>query len=165
MTRNIYVSNSSIDGKGVFAKKDFKKGEIVFIFKGKVYFRVNKVKDDTYANPNSIGFGKNLWIDPIGMFPFINHSCNPNTGIKGRVTFVALRDIKKGDEITFDYSIIEEDTSWEMRNKEKKTVGFRPVIKSIQYLPLRTYKKYLPYIPTYFQKVYNKHHHSKLHAK
>lgn len=164
MSKNIYVAPSSIEGNGVFSKKKFKKGQTVFLFKGNVYHRVNKGKKDTYANPNSIGFGKNLWIDPTGNFPFINHSCNPNTGIKGKVTFTALRNIKKGDEITFDYSIIEEDTQWEMKNLEpKSTPGFRPVIQSIQHLPLVTYKKHLPLIPKYFQKVYVGHH--KLNVK
>ena len=78
-------------------------------------------------------------------------------GIKGRVTFVALKNIKKGEELTFDYSIIEEDTHWQMKNLEKKISSFRPIIKSIQFLPLRTYKKYLPYIPRYFQKVYTQY--------
>lgn len=164
MTRNIYVSKSSIEGSGVFAKKSFKKGDVVFIFKGRVYHRINKEEKDTYANPNSIGFGKNLWIDPTGNFPYINHSCNPNTGIRGRVTFVALRDIAKDEEITFDYSIIEEDMNWEMNNLEKKVPGFRPIIRSIQHLPLKTFQKYLPYIPTYFQKVYTKYHNTKSNA-
>ncbi|HVT74804.1 MAG TPA: SET domain-containing protein [Candidatus Paceibacterota bacterium] len=164
MTRNIYVAQSSIEGKGVFAKRDFKKGDTVFLFKGRIYKRVNKDQHDTYANPNSIGFGKNLWIDPIGKFPFINHSCNPNMGIRGRVTFVALRDIKKGDELTFDYSIIEADTGWKMKNLEKKGSHFRPVVRSIQFLPLETYKRYLPNIPRYFQKVYTDYHKQHAHG-
>lgn len=159
MTRNVYVGQSSIHGKGVFAKKNFKKGEVVFIFKGEIYNRVNKNKNDTYSNPNSIGFDKNKWIDPVGEFQYINHSCNPNMGIKGKVTFVALRDIKMDEELTFDYSIIEEDIKWKMKNLEKKCKNFRSIIRSIQFLPFKTYKKYLPYIPKYFQKVYvnNKH--------
>src|SRR3989344_8318686 len=151
MTRNVYVGESSIEGRGVFAKKDFKRGDVVFIFKGRIYSKVNKNTEDTYANPNSIGFGKNKWIDPLGEFQFINHSCNPNMGIKGRVTFVSLRNIKKREELTFDYSIIDEDTLWKMKNLEKKVFGFRPIIGAIQFLPLKTYKKYLPYIPIYFQ--------------
>lgn len=162
MSKNIYVTLSSIEGNGVFSKKDFKKGDIVFIFKGNVYHRINKDEKDIYANPNSIGFGKDLWIDPVGDFPFINHSCNPNVGIRGRVTFTALRDIKKGDEITFDYSIAEADLHWEMKNLEPKdTPGFRPIIRSIQHLPLAKYEKYLPFIPRYFQKVYNDYHKAK----
>ena len=165
MSRNVEVRKSPIDGKGMFAKKDFKKGQTVFLFKGRVYRRVNKNSKHAYMNPNSIGYGPNMWIDPIGKFPYINHSCNPNMGIKGRVTFVALRNIKKGEELTFDYSIIESDLRWKMKNLEKKTKGFRLWIGPIQSLPLKVYKSYLPYIPKYFQKVYNNYHNLDLHAK
>ena len=38
---------------------------------------------------------------------FINHSCNPNCGIKGHLQIVAMRDIESGEEITFDYAMTE----------------------------------------------------------
>jgi SET domain-containing protein len=154
MTRRIYVQESSIEGKGVFASQDFKRGDIIFILKGERYYHINNGKKDTFAHPNWVGIDKNTWIDPKGNFQYINHSCNPNMGIKGKVTFVALRNIRKGEELTFDYSVTEEDTSWVMKNLEKKCPGYRIEIRSIQSLPEVTYKKYLPYVPTYFQKVY-----------
>ena len=53
--------------------------------------------DDRYAldassNPNDM--------------KFINHSCNPNTFMRvlsNRVEFYALRNIKKGEELSCDY--------------------------------------------------------------
>lgn len=36
---------------------------------------------------------------------FINHSCGPNAGFDGQIILVAMRDICKGDEITFDYAM------------------------------------------------------------
>ena len=40
-----------------------------------------------------------------------NHSCDPNTGVRnnelGAYDFVALRDIKQGEEITWDYETTE----------------------------------------------------------
>lgn len=162
--RKVFVAQSGIHGKGMFARKPLKKGETVFIFKGKVFHKVNKGKEDTYGNPNAIGIAKDMWISPRGNFQYINHSCNPNMGIKGTVTFVALRDIKKGEELTFDYSIIEEDRDWVMKNGEKPGKGFRKEIGSIHTLPLEAYRRYLPYVPTYFQMVYNRHHNLKPHA-
>lgn len=165
MKRDLYVANSGIEGSGVFTKKPFKRGDIILIIKGKeTKFFVNNSKD-SQEGPNWVGIGKDLWMD-VGednLIRYINHSCNPNMGIKGRVTCVALRNIKKGEEITFDYSITEEDLFWSMKNGESKNVkGYRPVIKSIQSLPINVYKKYLPYIPRYFQKVYQKFHGIKL---
>ena len=36
---------------------------------------------------------------------YINHSCNPNTGLNGQITLVAMRDIAPGEEVTFDYAM------------------------------------------------------------
>lgn len=37
---------------------------------------------------------------------FFNHSCEPNSGFRGQIFLVALRDIQKGEEITFDYAMV-----------------------------------------------------------
>ena len=36
---------------------------------------------------------------------FFNHSCDPNAGINGQIFLVAMRDIEKGEQITFDYAM------------------------------------------------------------
>lgn len=38
---------------------------------------------------------------------YINHSCDPNCGIKGKLVVVAMRDIEPGEEITLDYAMME----------------------------------------------------------
>ena len=38
---------------------------------------------------------------------FINHSCEPNLGIRGQITYVALRAIKAGEELTYDWAMEE----------------------------------------------------------
>jgi uncharacterized protein len=41
-----------------------------------------------------------------GPFTYINHSCEPNVFIRtayGRAEFYALRNVKAGEELTFDY--------------------------------------------------------------
>src|ERR1035437_10055222 len=154
MTKNAVVGKSSIDGNGIFATRDFKKGDIVFILKGKIHTYINKNIKDTFEHPDWVGTGKNTWIDPIREYHFINHSCNPNMGTKGKVTFCALMDIKKGDELTFDYSISEADSNWKMKcNCGSKKC--RKIIRSIQFLPQPIYKHYLPYIPHFFQTINN----------
>ncbi len=37
---------------------------------------------------------------------YINHSCNPNAGFKGQIFMVAMRKIKRGEEITYDYAMV-----------------------------------------------------------
>ena len=36
---------------------------------------------------------------------FLNHSCEPNVGPRGDITFVALRNIKTGEELTLDMAM------------------------------------------------------------
>ena len=38
---------------------------------------------------------------------FINHSCEPNVGIRGQIVYVALRDIAAGEELTYDWAMEE----------------------------------------------------------
>ena len=35
----------------------------------------------------------------------MNHSCNPNAGLQGQITLVALRNIAAGEQICFDYAM------------------------------------------------------------
>ena len=107
--KHIYVCTSQIEGMGIRIGDDAKKGEVIFRFKGPLKFKINQSKEDALANPDWVGVAKDQWIDPDKPYKFINHSCNPNTGIKGKVTVVALRDIKEGEELTIDYSTIEGD--------------------------------------------------------
>ena len=156
MVRDLHISNSNIHGHGVFAKKNFKRGDFIFLIKGKtVKWQVHNLKDSLYG-PDWIGINKNTWVDPSGPAKFLNHSCNPNAGIQGKVKITALRDIKKGEEITIDYSITEIDELWHMKcNCGSKAC--RGTIRSIQFLPKKIYNGYIPYMPTYFKKIYNQH--------
>lgn len=153
--KHIYIATSKIAGMGIMIGEDVKKGDSIFTVKGPVKFKVNQSKKDALANPNWVGISENEWIDPIRPYKFLNHSCDPNSGIKGKVTLAALRNIKEGEEITIDYSIIEGDERWEMPCAcgAKKC---RKIVKSIQYLPKKVYNSYLPFIAKPFQKLYQK---------
>lgn len=96
--------------KGVFANRDFKKGEIVV--------RHNNLKpltEEEYQNlPESEKQYTHKHWGVIYLYPsparYVNHSSNPNTvqNLKERYD-VATRDIKKGEEITTDAT--KDDTS------------------------------------------------------
>lgn len=169
--KKVYVSDANSIHKGLahglYSKKNLKKGEIVFIAKGRRFRdKVDTIKK-SIAHRNAIGIKPGEWIDPRRDNPlrYLNHSCNPNLGIRGSVLFVALRDIRKGEHLTVDYSITESDMLWDFKIQ---TGGYckcganncRKIIRSIQFLPQKVYKKYLPYIPSAFQKEYQKYHSS-----
>ena len=40
---------------------------------------------------------------------YSNHSCDPNLGIRGEITFVAIRNIRVGEELTHDWAMTDDD--------------------------------------------------------
>lgn len=151
----VTVGQSSIHGRGLFVTKKVSRGGIISQLKGVICVKKNRTVEDALANPDWVGIAKNRWIDPAPPYKYINHSCEPSAGIKGRVTLVALRKLEPGDEVTIDYSTIEADRNWHM----KCVCGARrcrKVIRSVEFLPPRTFKAYLPYVPTYFKKIYTR---------
>lgn len=153
--KHFYVCKSPIEGFGINAGENIKRGEVITRFRGVVKFKINKTKRDALAHPDWVGIKKDHWIDPEKPQKFFNHSCKPNASIHKRLDIVAIREIKEGEEITFDYSIIEGDPRWEMDcNCGQKEC--RRVISSVHSLPAKQFENYLPYVPTYFKNLYTK---------
>lgn len=102
--------NSKIAGAGIFAKDNIKKDEIIAAFGGFVFenYEYKKLSEKLRGMPMRIS--DNLLIgslkeSELDSADLINHSCNPNAGIKGQILLVAIRDIDKNEEITFDYAM------------------------------------------------------------
>lgn len=153
--KHFFVCQSGIHGLGIVAGENIKKGEFIARIKGELKFKVNKTIEDTFANPDWVGVEKNIWIDPEKPYKFLNHSCDATAGIKGKITLMAVKNIKEGEEITIDYSTIEGDENWKMSclcssKKCRKNVG------SISKLPKDYFERYLPYVSTYFKKKYER---------
>jgi len=86
-------------GTGVFATKSFKVGDIVMIGVIKEVLKGN--------NSHSSQIGENEYVLHAGLISKVNHSCEPNCGIRvnetGAHDFVAMVEIGVNVEITFDY--------------------------------------------------------------
>jgi hypothetical protein len=113
--RKFIMKGNSIAGYGIYARQDLRKGEVVFTGEGRAQRVItrrfveenwNETEKETfrrYAYPisNEVFL---LWDDePTGWAPQ-NHSCEANTACNG-LNVVALRDIKKGEELTLDYAV------------------------------------------------------------
>lgn len=128
-------------GRGLFSKKDINKGEVIFKFTGKlINFKQTLETTDNFGDPLQIG--KDLYISLEEPMRFINHSCNPNTGIINNITLIALKNIQKGEELYFDYSTSMDEDHWVMQCMCGE-VNCRKIIKDFKYLPLQTKEKYL----------------------
>ncbi len=107
------IARSPIHGRGLFAAKTMRKGEIVAIKGGHVLDRPTlqrvrrriaesylQIDDDFYMGAVT---GRDVRRNKL----FINHSCEPTVGLRGQITFVALRGIKAGEELTYDWAMEE----------------------------------------------------------
>lgn len=98
-------------GRGLFATEAINSGETVLIFEGKAVRSVDLPKDTDLGDLFPTGVDSYLIVHEPELL--INHSCNPNTGFVNDTTLVAIRDIKPGEQLTFDYSTVGTD-GWEM---------------------------------------------------
>jgi len=93
-------------GRTLIANRHIKRGEIVLPFK------FDSIKKLSEASPEAIQVDEDKFFDSKYYYvsDYVNHSCNPNTKIDfDSMNFVALKDIKKGKEITYNYLTTEYD--------------------------------------------------------
>jgi hypothetical protein len=101
---------SAIHGTGMFADRDYAPGETIWRLSGRPV-----VGSFTNEDPNCVGFGPDIWIDPDPPFDCVNHCCEPNAAFGRQGEFHALVPIVAGDEVTMDYSMTEADPEWQMQ--------------------------------------------------
>ncbi len=144
MVKNIVVKETKNKGKGVFALKDFRKGEFIFRYKkGKVITRKNLNNLTKWESDHIDELDNNKFELMKKPACFVNHSCDPNTITKGR-SYFALKNIKIGQEICVDYrskGIFK--NKWKCVCGSKKCKGY--IISDFFTLPEKVQKIYLPY--------------------
>jgi SET domain-containing protein len=106
------VRDAGPKGRGVFALRPIARGELVASFTGWT-LATAELTDDLFA----LQIGHDLWLCSHGdhLDDCINHSCDPNTGfVTGQTVLFALRDIARGEEITFDYATSIGEAGWSL---------------------------------------------------
>jgi hypothetical protein len=108
---------SRIEGFGTFANARIMKGELVAAFGGSVLTHLEWEGLPEEVRRRSLAISDDLELTPlntgeIGRGDFINHSCEPNSGICGQIFLVAMNNIEDGEEITFDYAMVIADPAF-----------------------------------------------------
>ena len=96
-------------GKGVFARKRFRKGQIIGEAKGRI------IVDEEYDSRYCIELSDTHVLEPGAPFRYLNHSCEPNCELFSwepdedgdesmNVHVSTLRTIELGEELTIDYA-------------------------------------------------------------
>lgn len=116
LTPKATLREGAINGFGAFATEKISKGEIVFVKGGyilsretmlieKIGYNYWPISDDLFLAPKKISTKE----ERQKILLVINHSCNPNCGIRGEITGVAMRDIDINEELTMDYATLDDE--------------------------------------------------------
>ena len=106
------IKKSKIDNRGLYAAANIKKDTKIIEYKGKVISVKETETNPKFDNDKAIYlFNLNNRYDLDGDFKFntarlINHSCDPNCEVEGvglKLWISAIKNIKKGEELTYDY--------------------------------------------------------------
>jgi SET domain-containing protein len=147
----IYVKETPKKGCGIFATRDIAKDEVIIEFKG-----------PRVRIPDMTGIPREVWdhLFNVGVDEYLitrepavrtNHSCDPNAGISRDVFLVAMRDIAKDEEITFDYSTVTAD-GWTLECG-CGSPSCRKLIGDYADLPEALKRKYDKYTPDWVKAV------------
>ena len=146
--KKLYLRRTSGTGEGLFAKVNFSKGNLIFTWEGVL----KKGRYPCYVGGRWLQIEKCQWIAPLRNNPgwYINHSCNPNCGINDSVNIVAMKNIRRGEEVTFDYSTSESENGWYLIcHCENKNC--RRIIRSYKFLSTELKLKYGDFVSEYLK--------------
>ena len=92
---------------GLFARTLIPAGELLIVWGG-VIMGLEEIRQIHHDERQyAVQVDENAFLltpEPEGG-DYINHSCNPNAGLDGQISIVAMRDIQPGEEVCFDYAM------------------------------------------------------------
>jgi SET domain-containing protein len=109
MSRRPFRLGRSRTGFGLFATRPIKKRSRIAEYKGPLLTTKQALKAETRGNRYLYELNSRWTIDGSprsNIARYFNHSCNPNSetyNVKHRVFVRAMRNIKPGEEIVYDY--------------------------------------------------------------
>lgn len=142
--KKMLVKDTKRYGVGVFAVDAINKKESVYLLKGKRLFLrevVARINSGVEYKDDPLQVGRKTYIDLEEGSRNFNHSCDPNTLVRKRSELIAIRDIKPGEEITYDYSATIAPTDWIM-NCKCGSSRCRKVLKDVRSIPSRIIEEY-----------------------
>jgi SET domain-containing protein len=147
----IKIIKTENKGNTIISSREIKKEEIIFKF-------VGKLLPQKEANKKALQIDEDLFLESTELFDDnLNHSCNPNCYIDFKnLNLIAKRDIKKGEELSFDYhtseyDLIEQGCSFECHCGSKNCIG---KIKGFRFLNEEKKKEVLEFASPYIKKKY-----------
>lgn len=141
-------------GWGVFAHTPVEAGELLMVWGGHICSRVELEQLPDPFKIRSVQVDEDHYlVSPSTNDPadFINHSCDPNAGISGQISVVAIRDIDLGDEVCFDYAMTD-STSYDEFECQCGAANCRRQVTGDDWMLPGLQERYRGYFSTYLQK-------------
>lgn len=153
---NASVKQIDSENKGIFATRDIKKGEVAWRLDSNEKLLTKEERDSLSLEIQKLAFQyKDHFVVVHDQSEFMNHSCGPNLGFSSDEELSAIKDIKAGEELTYDYSTADVGdwvASWECKcgskNCRKKITGKDCLDKKFQ-------EKYKGFLPSWVLKYIN----------
>ena len=104
----LQVVVSPVEGYGVISTRTWRRGSVIANVEG-VMWREGEGRDDKY----SLILAPGIFYDMVDQTRWINHSCEPNVVVEAGVSrggngwaqLQALRTIRPGEELFYDYAL------------------------------------------------------------
>jgi uncharacterized protein len=141
-------------GFGVYAIDAVAAGEIVSVWGGYIVDAGQLETLPHEVQQHTVQIEEGLYLATIGgaeSADFINHSCDPNLGLRGQITLVALRDIAVGEEVCFDYAMTD-CTPYDEFECHCGTAICRGTVRGDDWKLPELWAKYASYFSPYLQR-------------
>jgi SET domain-containing protein len=155
MITDIIVREAGSKGQGVFALRDFVRGEFIFRRRHGRIVRNDEISTLSEEDQRHL-CELDLECSAVLLAPgcYLNHACDPNAMRSGTRVF-AWQDIRQGEEITIDYRLNAfSDERWDCACGSANCQGF--IIGSFFALSATRQIAYLPYAPKFIQHEYRR---------
>jgi hypothetical protein len=93
-------------GLGLFAREPIAAGDVLVVWSGTVLHTDELSGLDAVSRGRALQEDLHLLAEPEAA-DYVNHSCEPNAGLSGQVVLTALRPIRVGEEVCYDYAMSE----------------------------------------------------------
>jgi hypothetical protein len=141
-------------GFGVYAIEAVAAGEVVSVWGGYIVDAEQLETLPHEVQQHTVQIEEGLYLATIGgaeTADFINHSCDPNLGLRGQITLVALRDIEVGEEVCFDYAMTD-CTPYDEFECHCGTAICRGTVRGDDWKLPELWAKYASYFSPYLQR-------------
>lgn len=143
---DLFIGHTLQKGRGVFTRTDIAANTPIIRFTGPIVTGAELPHPSEPVFEHFTQIDTDLYMGPSGSFDdIINHSCDPNCGLKETaegLVCIAIRDIENGEELSWDYSTLQNSGWWSM-TCQCHSPHCRGLIGDFRDLPVHTQEKYI----------------------